>query len=97
MGFEGNVGGLNKVVAGAVDIAVAYNGDAIQAIAENPGISFSNPHEGTVVWVDSMCIPADAPNPALAMKFINYILDAEIGAQLSNFNQFATPNKPPCP
>ena len=25
-------------------------------------------------------------------KFINYILDAKIGAQLSNFNQYPTPN-----
>ena len=28
----------------------------------------------------------------MAEKFINYILDAKIGAQLSNFNQYPTPN-----
>lgn len=28
----------------------------------------------------------------MAEKFINYILDAKAGAQLSNFNQYATPN-----
>lgn len=92
MGFEGNVGGLNKVIAGTVDIAVCYNGDAIQACSEHDNVGFVNPKEGTVVWVDSMCIPREAPNPDLAMKFINFIMDANVGAQLSNFNQFATPN-----
>jgi spermidine/putrescine transport system substrate-binding protein len=92
MGFEANVGGLNKVIAETVDIAVAYNGDVIQAMAEHENISFCIPVEGTVVWVDSMCIPAKAPNPDLAMAFINYILDPAIGAQLSNYNQYATPN-----
>lgn len=93
MGFEGNVGGLNKVIARTVDIAMAYNGDAIQSMNEHDYISFSNPKEGTVVWVDSLCIPARAPNPDLAMQFINFILSPQIGAQLSNYNQFATPNK----
>lgn len=97
MGFEGNVGGLNKVQAGTVDIAMAYNGDAIQAIAEDGSIGFVNPKEGTVVWVDSLCIPRAAPNAELAHKFINFILDAEVGARLSNFNQFATPNKASLP
>jgi len=97
MGFEGNVGGRNKVIAGTVDIAMAYNGDVIQSMAENSNISFCNPKEGTVVWVDSLCIPREAPNPTLAMKFMNYILRADIGAQLSNFNQFATPNKASLP
>lgn len=97
VGFEGNVGGRNKVIADVVDIAMAYNGDVIQSMAENPGISFCNPAEGTVVWVDSMAIPSGAPNPELAMKFMNYILSAEVGAQLSNFNQFASPNKASIP
>jgi spermidine/putrescine transport system substrate-binding protein len=93
MGFEANVGGLNKVIAGSADIGMAYNGDVIQSMAEHDFISFSNPKEGTVVWVDSLCIPSKAPNAKLANEFINFILSAEVGAQLSNFNQYATPNE----
>jgi len=97
VGFEGNVGGLNKVMAGAVDIAVAYNGDVLRAMGEHPNVGFCIPKEGTAVWLDSLCIPRDAPNAKLAMKFMNYILDAKVGAQLSNFNQYATPNKASLP
>lgn len=40
-----------------------------------------------------MAITAKAPHRDMAEKFINYILNAKIGAQLSNFNNYATPNK----
>jgi spermidine/putrescine transport system substrate-binding protein len=40
-----------------------------------------------------MVIPAKAPNRAGAYQFINFILDPEVGATLSNFNKYATPNK----
>ena len=40
-----------------------------------------------------MTIPAKAPHRDLAEKFVNLILDAKVGAQLSNFNQYATPNR----
>ena len=36
---------------------------------------------------------AKAPHRDLAEKFINFILEPKVGAQLSNFTQFATPNK----
>ena len=39
-----------------------------------------------------MCIPAKAPNVDAAHKWINWVLDPEVGAALSNYNQYATPN-----
>jgi len=94
LGFEGGVGGKNKVVAGVATAAIVYNGDALRAIVEDPeNLGFVVPKEGSEIWMDNMCIPAKAPNAEAAYKFINYILDAEIGAQLSNWNQYATPNE----
>jgi spermidine/putrescine transport system substrate-binding protein len=94
LGFEGGVGGKNRVVAGAATYAVVYNGDAVKAADENPGkVAFAIPQEGATLWVDNMMIPARAPNPEGAHRFINFILDPKVGAQLSNFNRYATPNK----
>lgn len=90
--FEGGAGGKNKVASGDATLAIVYNGDAIRALDEDAGLEFVVPKEGTLIWVDAMTIPARAPNPEGACKFINYILDAKVGAQLSNFNRFATPN-----
>ena len=36
-GFEGGVGGKNKVLAKAVDAAVVYNGDAVRGMSDDPG------------------------------------------------------------
>ncbi|HSQ42140.1 MAG TPA: spermidine/putrescine ABC transporter substrate-binding protein [Fibrobacteraceae bacterium] len=92
LGFEGGVGGKNKVAGGTASMALVYSGDAIRAMGEDPKLGFVNPSEGTVVWVDNMAVPAKAPHSDLAMKFINFILEPKVGAQLSNFNQYATPN-----
>ena len=94
LGFKGGVGGKNDVVAGLANAAIVYNGDAIQAIGEDPEkLGFIVPKEGSEIWLDSMCIPAKAPNSGAAHKWINWILDAKTGASLSNFNQYATPNE----
>ncbi len=93
LGFDGGVGGKNKVLAKVADMAIVYNGDAVRGMGEDPETYYFVPKEGGEIWLDSMMIPAKAPNKAMAEAFINYILDADIGAQLSNFNQYATPNK----
>ncbi len=91
-GFEGGIGGKNQVIAGAAAMAVTYNGDAVRGMTDNPNTAFVNPEEGGLIWVDSMGITAKAPNAELAYMFVNYILDPQIGAQLSNFNRYPTPN-----
>jgi spermidine/putrescine transport system substrate-binding protein len=92
LGFEGGVGGKNKVLAGTAVLAVVYNGDAIRATDEDKGVGFLLPKEGSIIWLDAMTIPSRAPHVAYAHQFINFILDAEVGAKLSNFNRYATPN-----
>ena len=42
-------------------------------------------------------IPAKAPDPQGALKFIDFILRPDVGAQLSNFLDYATPNEASLP
>jgi len=93
MGFEGGVGGKNKVLSKTVSAAVVYNGDAVRGMSEDAETEYFVPEEGGVIWCDNMCIPAQAPHRDMSEKFINFILDAKVGARLSNFNQYASPNK----
>lgn len=92
-GFEGGVGGKNKVLARSVVAAVAYNGDAVRGVRDDPETEFFVPEEGGEIWMDNMAIPVMAPHREMAEKFINYILEPETGARVSNFNQYATPNR----
>lgn len=97
MGFDANIAGLNKVIAKTLDASMCYSGDAFMNMDANPGIGYIIPKEGTVVWSDNMAIPAKAPHADLAHAFINFILDPAIGAQLSNYNMYATPNEASLP
>ncbi|MCG3147831.1 MAG: Spermidine/putrescine-binding periplasmic protein [Verrucomicrobiae bacterium] len=92
LGFEGGVGVKNKVLAKVCRVGMVYNGDAVRGMKEDANTYFFAPREGTEIWLDNLAIPAKAPNRDMAEKFVNYILDAKIGAQLANFNQYATPN-----
>jgi spermidine/putrescine transport system substrate-binding protein len=92
-GFTGGVDGKNRVLARGVTMSIVYNGDAVRGMGEDSETHFFVPKEGGDIWLDNMCIPSKAPNREMAEKFINYILDAKVGAKLSNFNQYATPNK----
>lgn len=93
LGFEGGVGGKNRVLSKGCVMAMVYNGDAVRGMKEDPETIYFVPKEGGEIWLDSLCVPAKAPNRDMAEKFINYILDAKVGARLSNFNRYATPNK----
>jgi spermidine/putrescine transport system substrate-binding protein len=93
LGFDGGVGARNKVSAGQANYGIAYNGDVVKLQAEDPKLGFFVPREGSLIFVDSLAIPAKAPNADLAHKFVNFILDAKVGARLSNYNRYATPNE----
>ena len=87
---------LQQLVRGSVAAGMTYNGDYIFLKSEDPqgfaDIDYVLPQEGAEIWVDTMMIPAQAPNPELAHAFIDFILDAEVGAQLSNWNYYSSPN-----
>jgi spermidine/putrescine transport system substrate-binding protein len=92
LGFAADVALRNRVIAGEAGISVGYSGDAIAAAAENKNLGFALPKEGGTVAIDSLAIPARAPNTENAYKFINFMYDAKNNAENTNFVHFATPN-----
>ncbi|MBC7813462.1 MAG: spermidine/putrescine ABC transporter substrate-binding protein [Burkholderiales bacterium] len=87
--------GQERLAAGEVDIAVEYMGDIFQIMAdcECDDFAFSLPMEGADVWVDNLAVPVGAQNPALAHVFLDYILDPQVGADISNYTAYASPNQ----
>ena len=80
---------------GAVDITLAYDGDILSLIdqCECDTYAYALMEEATGLWIDNMAIPSDAPNPGLAMAFIDYILHPQVGADISNATAYASPNQ----
>ena len=84
------------LTSGESAIAHAYSGDAFTQFLETDDPSqyvFFVPEEGGTRWVDNMAVPFDAPHPCTAHTFINWLLDGDQGAALSNWNYYGTPNK----
>lgn len=85
--------GQDLLASGEVDLTMEWNGDILQVMAEDDDIGYAVPKEGGLLWEDCMCIPKGGKHPMNAHKFINFILDAEAGAAIADYIQYATPNK----
>src|SRR5262245_11562803 len=75
--------GQDLLASGEVDVVMEYNGDIAQIMAEDDDISFVVPKEGAMKQSDTLAIPKGAPHPENALAFINFILDAKVGAEIS--------------
>ncbi len=84
--------GQDLLASGEVDLVVEWNGDIAQLYAEDEDIGYVIPDEGSYYWQDCLCIPTGAPNVENAHKFINYLLDAQVGKDLAEYIEYATPN-----
>lgn len=82
------------VASGENLMAHGWNGDFLVAQETNENVAYTIPQEGGVVWVDNICIPVTvSPEEKLSAEmFINFLLRPDIGAMLSEFNYYASPN-----
>ncbi|MDR1656380.1 MAG: spermidine/putrescine ABC transporter substrate-binding protein [Deltaproteobacteria bacterium] len=92
MGFSGGVDGLSKVVGEVATVSQVYNGEAVKAAMEDPELVYVAPEEGCEIWLDLFAIPTGADNVAVAHEFLNYVLEPEVAAKLSDYSKYASPN-----
>jgi putrescine transport system substrate-binding protein len=88
-------GYIEDLAAGNTCIAMGYSGDIFIAkdeAAEGVEVEYTIPKEGAISAFDLMAIPADAPHPDNAHKFINFIMQPEVTADITNFVFYASAN-----
>jgi putrescine transport system substrate-binding protein len=84
---------------GKICVAVGFSGDVLQAesraIAAHNGIEigYSVPREGAAIWFDMVAMPVNAPNPAAAYAYMNYLLEPKVMADITNFVHYANGNE----
>jgi spermidine/putrescine-binding protein len=81
-----------QLVSGDVWLAQLWNGDTMQAQAEQPAIAYVIPKEGCTIWSDSLSMPASARHRRAAHEWMNYILRPEVGAAISRATGYGSPN-----
>ena len=83
---------IGNLASGEVLAAMSWGFAAGIAYLDNPNIRYIIPDEGGIIWQDGMVVPADAPDPYTAHVLINYMLEPDIGALITEFTIGYTPN-----
>ncbi|WP_028238600.1 polyamine ABC transporter substrate-binding protein [Stutzerimonas azotifigens] len=89
---------ISDLANGNVCVTIGYSGDIYQAKsrAEEAGngvnVGYQIPKEGAGSFFDMLAIPADAKNPEAAHVFLNYLLEPQVMAEITNYVQFPNGN-----
>jgi putrescine transport system substrate-binding protein len=81
---------VNALAAGEICVSLSWTNLVLQAKyrgadATHPvWVSYAIPKEGATQWFDTMVIPADAPHLANAHAFVNFLMEPEVIAAISN-------------
>jgi spermidine/putrescine-binding protein len=82
---------IDELAAGETWLAQGWSGDVFQAQDQNPDVAYVIPREGSLRFVDVMCIPKGAPHPGNAARFMNYTLHPKVQARISKYVSYGTP------
>ncbi len=81
---------VDDLATGEVCVSIGWSGGIEQArargvVAAKPvHVNYVIPKEGAPLWIDMIAIPADAPHPQNAHAFLDYIMEPEVIAGVTN-------------
>ena len=94
---------INDLANGNTCVAIGWAGDVLQAkkradeAKNGVNIAYSIPKEGALAFFDMMAIPKDAKNVDEAYKWLNYMMDPKVIADVSDKVFYANGNKASLP
>lgn len=89
---------LNALASGDVCVSLSWSGLMLQArdrgaaAAEPVEVRYLIPKEGAPMWFDAAAVPADAPHPDNAHAFLNFLMEPQVIAAVSNDVRYANSN-----
>lgn len=69
---------------------VAWSGDMVQLIADNPDLTFRIPDAGGMIWTDNMLIPTGG-DVFTASTFMDYVYRPAVAAQIEAYVNYICP------
>ncbi|MBR3895335.1 MAG: spermidine/putrescine ABC transporter substrate-binding protein [Clostridia bacterium] len=82
---------FNKMKSGSAAVAAYYAGDFLSMYEDNEDLSFFYPKEGTNFYMDAMCIPNSSKNYDLALEYINFMCQEDVGVANAIYTYYASP------
>ena len=90
---------MNGLINGEFCISMSWSADystardRARAAGVDVHLAFTVPKEGANGTYDALLIPADAPHPHNALKFLNYILEPRVIAAITNEIHYGNDNR----
>jgi len=78
-------GAREMLVSGDAKVSMLWNGMGLRARLEKPSLQYAYPKENITAWADSMVVFKNAKNIENAKLFMNFLLEPENAAALTNF------------
>jgi putrescine transport system substrate-binding protein len=89
---------INDLANGEICVAIGWSGDVLQArdrareAGKSAEILFATPKEGAMLTFDMLAIPADAPHPDNAHRFIDFLMREDVAADFMNSRRYPSGN-----
>jgi spermidine/putrescine transport system substrate-binding protein len=80
------------LTSGDLAASVAWSGDVIQLLADNPNLRWGVPKDGGMIWTDNMLIPTGGSVPT-ASTYMNFVYDPVVAAKIAAYVNYVTPVK----
>jgi spermidine/putrescine transport system substrate-binding protein len=81
-------GAKEVLVSGDASVGMIWNGFGMRARAERKSLRYAYPKEGMTAWMDNLVVFKGAPNIENAKLFLNFMMDPENAATLTNFARY---------
>lgn len=82
-----------KMADGVASMTLGWTGPLGQELADTPDKGYVNPSEGTLFWLDTWVMLADAPHPNGSYAWLDFIHRPQVQGEESNYNFYATPDE----
>jgi putrescine transport system substrate-binding protein len=89
---------ISELANGSLCMTLTWSGDVLQArdrareARNGTQIAYLLPREGSVLTTDMIGIPADAPHPHNAERWLNYLMRPEVIAEITNVVKYPNGN-----
>jgi putrescine transport system substrate-binding protein len=87
-----------QLASGELCVAMGWSSDYSLAMMRSRAagldlhLAFTLPKEGSNITYNAFLIPAGAPHPHAAHRFINFLLDAQVIADITNYTHYGNDN-----
>lgn len=78
------------LVSGDAAVGQIYDGFGAKARAERASLKYAFPTQGYVAWMDNVVLLKDAPNRDSAIAFMDFLLEPENIAAVSNYARYGS-------